>query len=69
MLYERYKRFKAKKTILPIGKSTLKLFNVEFTDEQMLAISEYDHTNDIKCMILVVFMFILGAFWGIAQVL
>lgn len=63
-LYEKYKRFKAGKTFFSIGRHTLKLFNLEFSEDQIMAISEWDYYSDLFNSFLIVFVFIIGMVYG-----
>lgn len=68
-LYEDYKRFKAGKNLTSIHRFKLNLFNLDFTEEQIMAISEYDFKSSILGALLIVGAFIFGIIYGTSQVL
>lgn len=63
-LFEEYKKYKAGKTSFFLSRRTEKLFKLEFTDKQLLELSEWDHKNDINIAIIVLFVFFLGLMYG-----
>lgn len=63
-LYEKYKRYKADKSIGVINPRTLRLFKLEFTDAQMMEISSYDYRQDIIASVMMIACFLFGVVVG-----